>query len=92
MSLLYNLFMTQNDFIARLIERFKADTGHYPARILADKLFRTRDNLDYCKKRGIRMSGPKLGRPPKDPKLYQEQLRVEREESGGAQKLNAHPA
>ena len=64
------------------VARFKADTGHYPARILADKLFRTRDNLDYCKKRGIRMSGPKLGRPPKDPKLYQEQLRVEREESG----------
>ena len=64
------------------VERFKADTGHYPARILADKLFRTRDNLAYCKKHGIRMSGPKLGRPPKDPKLYREQLRIEREESG----------
>ena len=64
------------------VERFKADTGHYPARILADKLFRTRDNLDYCKKHGIRMSGPKLGRPPKDPALYREQRRIEREESG----------
>ena len=64
------------------VERFKADTGRYPARILADKLFRTRDNLNYCKKRGIRMSGPKLGRPPKDPALYREQRRVERAESG----------
>ena len=64
------------------VERFKADTGHYPARILADKLFRTRDNLDYCKKHGIRMSGPKLGRPPKDPALHREQCRIEREESG----------
>jgi len=64
------------------VERFKADTGHYPARILADKLFRTRDNLAYCKKHGIRMSGPKLGRPPKDKALYREQLRLEREESG----------
>lgn len=64
------------------VERFKADTGRYPSRILADKLFRTRENLDYCKKRHIRMSGPKLGRPPKDKTLYRQQLRMEREESG----------
>jgi len=64
------------------VERFKADTGHYPARILADKLFRTRENLAYCKKWGIRMSGPKLGRPPKDKAIYREQQRLEREESG----------
>ena len=64
------------------VERFKVDTGHYPARILADKIFRTRDNLAYCKKHGIRLSGPKLGRPPKDKALYQEQCRMERKESG----------
>ena len=64
------------------VERFKADTGHYPARILADKLYRTRENLAYCKKHGIRMSGPKLGRPPNDKALYREQCRIEREESG----------
>ena len=63
------------------VERFKADTGHYPARILADKLFRTRDNLDYCKRHGIRMSGPKLGRPPKDLALYRAQCRQEKAES-----------
>jgi hypothetical protein len=64
------------------IERFKADTGHDPARILADKLFRTRENLEYCKDHGIRMSGPKLGRPPKDLSLRREQHRIERAESG----------
>jgi len=64
------------------VERFRVDTGHFPARILADKSFRTRENLDYCKKHGIRMSGPKLGRPPKDPSLCQEQRRIERAESG----------
>ena len=64
------------------VERFRADTGHYPARILADKLYRTRENLAYCKRHGIRMSGPKLGRPPKDKALYREQCRMEREESG----------
>jgi len=64
------------------VERFREDTGHYPARILADKLFRTRENLSYCKTHHIRMNGPKLGRPPKDKALYREQQRVEREESG----------
>ena len=63
-------------------ERFKADTGRYPARILADKLFRTRENLEYCKEHGIRISGPRLGRPPNDPSLRQQQRRLEREESG----------
>ena len=40
--------------------------GHYPSRILADKIYRNRENLAYCKLRGIRLSGPALGRPKKD--------------------------
>jgi hypothetical protein len=63
------------------VERHKETTGHYPARILADKLFRTRDNLQFCKERGIHLNGPKLGRPPKDLALYREQCRQERAES-----------
>ncbi|HBG16763.1 MAG TPA: IS5/IS1182 family transposase, partial [Firmicutes bacterium] len=34
--------------------------------ILADKIYRNRDNCSYCKKNGIRLSGPPLGRPPRD--------------------------
>jgi hypothetical protein len=64
------------------VEQFRVDTGHYPVRILADKLFRTRENLAYCKARHILMNGPKLGRPPKDKALYREQQRIERQESG----------
>ena len=64
------------------VERFKADTGRYPERILGDKLFRTRENIAYCKEHGIRMNGPKLGRPPKDPILRREQHEIERKESG----------
>jgi len=30
----------------------------------ADKIYRTRDNLKFCKQHGIRLSGPPLGRPP----------------------------
>ncbi len=32
-----------------------------------DKIFRNRDNIRYCLERGIRISGPRLGRPPKEP-------------------------
>jgi hypothetical protein len=64
------------------VERYKEQTGFYPQRILADKIYRTRDNLKYCAKHGIRMSGPKLGRPPKDKALYAQQCRDERREAG----------
>jgi len=44
-------------------ERYRKRYGFYPAVILADKAFRTRDNLAFCKRNGIRLSGPPLGRP-----------------------------
>ena len=49
-----------------VIERYRKRTGRYPERVLVDQIYRTRKNLQYCKKRGIRISGPKLGRPAKD--------------------------
>ncbi len=49
-----------------MAERFREREGHYPARILADKIYRNRDNLSYCREHGIRLSGPALGRPKKD--------------------------
>ena len=48
-----------------MVERFREREGHYPSRILADKIYRNRENLSYCKERGIRLSGPALGRPRK---------------------------
>ena len=45
------------------VERFKERTGHYPERVLADQIYRTRENRSFCKGNGIRLSGPKLGRP-----------------------------
>lgn len=45
------------------VERFKERTGHYPERVLADRIYRTRENRSFCKENGIRLSGPKLGRP-----------------------------
>ena len=48
------------------MERFAAREGHYPKRILADRIYRNRENLSFCKEHGIRLSGPALGRPRKD--------------------------
>jgi IS5 family transposase len=64
------------------VERYRADTGVYPERVLADKAYCSRANHQYCKEHGIRISGPKLGRPPKDKALYRQQLLEERIESG----------
>ena len=50
------------------VERYKAKYGYYPEAVLADQLYRNRKNLAYCNERGIRLSGPQLGRPPKDDK------------------------
>ena len=45
------------------IERYRRRFGYYPASVHADQIYRTRDNRRYCKKHGIRLSGPPLGRP-----------------------------
>ncbi len=55
------------------VERYKARTGHYPERVLADQIYRTRDNRAYCKEYSIRLSGPKLGRPSPDAKADRKQ-------------------
>lgn len=48
--------------------------GYYPEAILPDKIYRTRENLRYCKEYGIRLSRPKLGRPPKQTDSEQKEL------------------
>ena len=49
-----------------IIKRYKQRCGRYPERVLADKIYRNRDNIAWCTERGIRLSGPALGRPKKD--------------------------
>lgn len=46
------------------IERYKDRLGFYPESVHVDKIYRTRENRAYCQERGIRMSGPPLGRKP----------------------------
>ena len=45
------------------VESYRRRFGCYPVSVHADKIYRTRDNLRYCREKGIRLSGPPLGRP-----------------------------
>lgn len=51
--------------LQEMAEWFRERERHYPSRILADKIYRNRENLNYCKAHGIRLSGPALGCPRK---------------------------
>ncbi|MGG1614868.1 IS5 family transposase [Paenibacillus sp. FSL K6-2441] len=48
------------------IEKYRSRMGYYPAVVQADQIYRTRENRNFCKQHGIRLSGPALGRPPKE--------------------------
>ena len=56
----------ESEQLKQEIERYRQQYGCYPERILADKIYRNRENLNFCKENGIRLSGPALGRPKKD--------------------------
>jgi IS5 family transposase len=73
----FNEGITLIDSVARYKERFSS----YPEVVYADKIYRNRENLKFCKGLGIRLSGPALGRPSTDPKVLKEQRRQEREDT-----------
>jgi hypothetical protein len=54
------------------VKAFHKRFGFYPESVHVDKIYRNRDNIKYCKKKGIRLSGPPLGRPPKQKDVLQE--------------------
>ncbi len=56
----------ESDVLIAAAKRYFERTGHYLERILADKIYRNRNNLAYCRQRGIRLSGPSLGRSKKN--------------------------
>jgi hypothetical protein len=59
----WNNFNESLDLKAQ-VEAFKEARGVYPESVHVDRIYRTRENRAFCKERGIRISGPPLGRPP----------------------------
>ena len=51
------------EILKHFLVAYKNYTGYYPESVHVDKIYRTRENRAWCKERGIKMSGPPLGRP-----------------------------
>lgn len=56
----------ESEVLVTAVENYKNRTGHYPERVLVDKIYRNRENIQFCKERGIKISGKRLGRPKQD--------------------------
>ena len=69
----------EGSLLKAAIEAYRNRYGCYPEAVLADKLYRNRANLQYCRDLGIRLSGPKLGRPAKGEETSSK--RIERQDA-----------
>jgi len=59
----------EGEDLKRQAMAYRRRHGHYPKVICADQIYRTRSNRAFCQRHGIRLSGPRLGRPKNDPEL-----------------------
>jgi hypothetical protein len=62
------------------IKRYRERFGFYPQSVHVDRIYRTRENRRYCKTKGIRLSGPPLGRPSEEAELLKEQKKLQRQD------------
>jgi hypothetical protein len=61
-------------------KKYKQEYGCYPERICADRIYINTKNRNFCTRNNIRLSGKRLGRPPKDPEInaaHKRQLRAD---------------
>ena len=65
------------EVLEQAVENYRDRTGHYPERVLADQIYRNRKNRSFCKEHGIRLSGPRLGRPVEDPQMRLQDRKIE---------------
>jgi len=73
------------------VEKYRERFGRYPESVHADKIYRTRENRNYCESKNIRLSGPHLGRPIVRTEENKKQLRLlrrqQRKDEGIRQKV-----
>ena len=62
------------------VVRYKERYGHYPESVHVDKVYRTRENREWCEEKKIRLSGPPLGRPPSTAGIDKKILRAKRKQ------------
>jgi transposase, IS5 family len=64
------------------VEGYKERFGYYPEVVLADTIFRNQENRAFLKLKGIRISGPNLGRPNKSKIIERAKKQLEYIDSG----------
>ena len=70
----------EGSYLQLAVENYRERFGYYPEAVMADTIFRNRENRAWLKEKGIRMSGPKLGRPSKT--LGKAQKEQEKKDTG----------
>ena len=56
----------ESEDLIPIIKKYRETYGFYPGAVMVDKLYGNQKNIVFCNSKGIRISGPKLGRPKKD--------------------------
>jgi hypothetical protein len=67
--------------LVQQIQAYHRRFGHDPASVHVDQIYRTRENRRYCASRGIRLSGPPLGRPRTITEATAEQVKHDRQQA-----------
>jgi IS5 family transposase len=67
--------------LVQQIDAYRRRFGHDPASVHVDQIYRTRENRRYCAGRGIRLSGPPLGRPRIVSEATAEQVKHEHQQA-----------
>lgn len=56
----------EEECLEQAIQSYYRRYGYYPECVIGDRIYNNRSNRAYCKQLGIRISGPRLGRPKAD--------------------------
>lgn len=72
----FEAFNEVSDFF-QAVEGYRERYGCYPERVLVDKIYRNRETVAWCKEREIQITGPALGRPPKDKEITKQAKKQE---------------
>jgi transposase, IS5 family len=62
------------------VEAYRQTHGHYPELVQADQIYATRENREWLKARGIRLTAKPLGRPKKKEEKTAKEKKKERQE------------
>lgn len=71
----------ESEDLVQQIEAYRRRFGHDPASVYVDQIYRTRENRRSCASRGIRLSGPPLGRPRTVRAATVEQVKRDRQQA-----------